>query len=413
MTDLVQSIDQICFMDSETRRVAGTTCPNVIKAGGHRYFDNCFATIWSWAVGNAPIEIASLRHGFDGRLSWEHDAPDRLKRFYERAERGEAYFAAWNMAFDRGVWNGPQSDFPPLRIDMTIDVMAQAVAAGCPATLAGASTWLNVAQKMEEGKKLIDLYEPPDGLQPSDRPYDWDRFEDYAIRDSEALRDVYNVTLPLSREEWEVYWASEAINDRGVGLDTYACAAVSVLVDENLARMNERVIALTGGKVTAITQPARIIDFVAPILRDHASVRQSLVKRKAKLGDDGTIIRPEKLSLSRDRLEIVLVYLDVLQEREGLSDELQRVHELLTLRHYGGSATPGKFLKALNVSHGGRLKGQYVFNGAPQTGRFSSRGVQIHNLTRAHLAELEDAALNVISALKDKRVRARVREMGY
>ena len=109
----------------------------------------------------------------------------------------------------------------------------------------------------------------------------------------------------------------------------------------------------------------------------------------------------------------MLVYLDVLQEREGLSDELQRVHELLTLRHYGGSATPGKFLKALNVSHGGRLKGQYVFNGAPQTGRFSSRGVQIHNLTRAHLAELEDAALNVISALKDKRVRARVREMGY
>jgi hypothetical protein len=46
-----------------------------------------------------------------------------------------------------------------------------------------------------------------------------------------------------------------------------------------------------------------------------------------------------------------------------------------------------------------RLPGQYVFNGAQQTGRFSSRGVQVHNLTRKALKN-EAAAIEAISSIE-------------
>ena len=61
------------------------------------------------------------------------------------------------------------------------------------------------------------------------------------------------------------------------------------------------------------------------------------------------------------------------------------MHDLLRvlqIRLYGGSKTPAKFGKMLQQQVDGVLYGQYVFNGAAQTGRASSKGVQIHNLAR-------------------------------
>lgn len=408
MTALVQSLDDLCFMDSETRRTPDCAHGDVAQVGGHRYFAGSFATMWTWGAGLTPVEIAALDNGFDERLSWCADAPDWLKRFYDRAEKGEAFFAAWNMAFDRGVWNGPSSDFPPLRPDMTIDVMAQAAVAGVPTKLGDAATWLGARNKMKEGKELIKLFEPPRGATPRERPKDWAKFRKYCIRDTEALRDIYQTVLPLTREEWEVYWASEEINDRGIKLDTELCAKASVLVDTSKARMSKQIKALTGGTVTAVTQAKRILEFVAPTLRRHSEAYDFLVENFAKIDNEGVEVRPEKLSLSRDRLEKVLVFLDSVE----LTPEEMVAYDLLSLRQHGGSTTPGKFLKALDMSHEGRLKGQYVFNGAPQTQRFSSRSVQIHNLMRSHLGGQEGPAINAICDLEDDRVGLRLKAAG-
>ncbi len=410
MTVLIESPDDLCFIDSETRREPSCKHGDVTEVGGYRYFKSSFATMWTWGAGADIVEIAALDDGFHERLSWEYDAPDWLKHFYDRAEKGKAFFAAWNMGFDRGVWNGPSSDFPPLRSDMTIDVMAQAAVAGLPTKLGDAAKWLRVSEKLAEGKELIKLFEPPNGSTPSERPAEWDLFRQYGTRDTEALRAVYNTVLPLSREEWECYWANEEINDRGMALDTQLCAAVSVLVDTNLARINAQISNLTGDTVTKVTQAARILKYVIPVLDYHSEARSYLIKFKAKHDAEGNEIRPEKLSMSRDRLEQVLVYLDSL---EDMAVAEQKVQSLLELRHYGGSATPGKFFKALNMSTGGRLHGQFVFNGAAQTGRMSSRGVQVHNLMRDHLGELEDVAINAICELKDDRIGLRLAAAGY
>ena len=74
---------------------------------------------------------------------------------------------------------------------------------------------------------------------------------------------------------------------------------------------------------------------------------------------------------------------------------LKAAERVLQIRLYGGSKTPAKFNKMLAQHVDGTLFGQYTFNGAGQTGRASSRGVQVHNLARDVL-EYEYEALEVL-----------------
>ena len=402
-------INDLCFIDSETRRVPNAPIGDVTEVGAYRHAEYAFPTMWTFAIGEDPVEIMALDDGFDERLTWDFDAPDHLKEFHERVLHGEAWYVAWNMAFDRLIWNGPESDFPLLRPENTLDAMAQAAASGLPTKLKHAAKWVGLTQKIEEGDHLIKIFEPPNGQTPQDRPEDWEGFKIYGCDDVAAMRDVFMSTRQMDDHERRVYWASERINDRGMGLDTRLCAAASVLVDDNKAIMSRRMDEITNGAVTAVTQVQRIVKWADPILRMRPEARRYFIEKKEILNADGEVTRPEKLSLARERIEGALLYYEALEDRLEVED---RLVEALVLRRFGGSNTPGKFMKALMMQLTGRLRGQYVFNGAPQTGRFSSRGVQVHNLTRDHLGELEETALQMISEIEDERVNKRLKAAG-
>jgi hypothetical protein len=102
-----------------------------------------------------------------------------------------------------------------------------------------------------------------------------------------------------------------------------------------------------------------------------------------------------KLSLKRERVERLLAMLEVKRANGGLSDEEEKAHEVATLRLFGAGASPKKFLRLEAQQVDGVLRGQYRFSGGFQTGRASSRGAQIQNLTRDVLGEdgAEEAAL--------------------
>lgn len=401
-------INNLCFIDSETRRVPGATIMDVTKVGAYRYARHIFPTLWAMAVGTDPVHVAAWG-GDEDYIFWD-DLPEQFRAFHERVERGEAWYVAWNMNFDRQIWNGPESraaGFPELKPEWCLDAMAQAVASGLPAQLKHAARFIGQTQKIEAGRHLIKLFEPPNGLQPQDDPEKWEQFVGYGGDDVNAMRDVWAHTRPLSRDEWETYWVSERINDRGMGLDTRFCAATSVLVQENQKIMNRRLQELTG--IDAVTKVAQILNWLdqPERLGYRQEARQFFVEKREVLNDDGTVKRPEKLSLSRDRIENALVFYE---EQDDLTDEETKAVEVLEIRQWGGSNTPQKFEKALRMQSGGSLRGQYVFNGAPQTGRFSSRGVQIHNLTRSHLGEQEEDAIAFISDLEDERIEQRLEE---
>src|SRR5262245_53528637 len=104
-----------------------------------------------------------------------------------------------------------------------------------------------------------------------------------------------------------------------------------------------------------------------------------------------------EFSLTRERVERLLAMLDVKRDNGGLNADETKAHEVATLRLFGAGASPKKFARLEAQQVNGVLCDQYRFSGGFQTGRMSSRGAQIQNLTRdvlgedgAHEAELVD-----------------------
>lgn len=394
-------IDNICFFDTETR-AEDDVSPydgNVKTAGTYRYAKNSFVIIGTFGIADEPVWPISLDR-FDGDwLCWA-DMPEKLREFHKRVEQREAWYAAFNAGFDRNAWNHGTYDFPLLEPDMIIDVMAQAVASNLPPSLEGASRAITGKGKQDDGKYLINLFCASGGATPQSRPEEWARFLSYGIRDTAEMREVWRHTRPLPFEEWEDYWVSERINERGVEIDVEFAEKAARMADAEVTRINRELTRWTNGQITAVTQAKRIAEWVYDRL-ESSEARGILVKEWAvdeemtEADSDG--MKVGKLSLDRGRIEALIAYFETLAGERELSGTEQTIVDVVTARQFGGSSSPAKFGKMLDQHDGGRLKGMYVFNGAAQTGRFSSKGVQTHNLTRSSLGKFEEEAIEFIN----------------
>jgi DNA polymerase len=191
------------------------------------------------------------------------------------------------------------------------------------------------------------------------------------------MRDIFKRTRQLSMAEWHEYWAMERVNERGAPIDLAMVKTAAKLADVDKIRSSHELKTLTDGNVTTVDQVARMTEWLLPRLAPEGHA--ILTKRAVEVDEDGKEVRPAKHSLTRKRVEKLIVYVESL----GTPTEIdRRVKRVLQIRLYGGSKTPAKFGKALAQQVDGTLFGQYTFNGAAQTGRASSRGVQVHNLAR-------------------------------
>ncbi len=372
--------EDIGWLDFESR----SDCS--IDAGATRYATEADAIVMAYALGNEPAGGVSVS-AFPGNLNWS-DMPDEIAEFHARVIRGEAVWAAWNAGFDRAIWNYATDGFPFMEPHHIIDVMAQAAASGLPPDLAKASAMIGRNVKVGEGKDLIKLFCLPGGLKgvrgtPQSHPIEWATFTDvYAPGDVEAMRSVFRATRALTAAEWKEYWAMEAVNDRGIGIDLDLVRNAAALAAVDKVRSAAQLRALTGGAVTTVDQVKRMTEWLLPQLLEEG--QDILTKRTEEVDDEGVITKPAKYQLTRKRIERLIAYIG------PDDDSMREVMDVLQIRRYGGSKTPAKFARMVQQQVDGVLYGQYVFNGAAQTGRASSSGVQIHNLARDHLeGELE------------------------
>ena len=375
-----------CFFDTETRSKVDVTV-----GGGYRHNAEGRVVILTYALGLGPVQEWCLTDWTPGRkLDWTY-APVELVDFWRRAAAGKAWFVAWNAAFDRlsvnrGTYVPPNTGITePLRIDMVIDAMAQAVVSHYPPDLAGASARGNTI-KDSGGKRLIRLFCDEAGeATPQSHPEDWAAFRSYARDDVAAMRDIFLATLPLPRREWEEYWTSERINDRGLPIDERFAAAASEVAEHAAEIANERVAEISGGALYSVNQHDAILKWVVGKLGEDPAVVDILTKElvDGPPDEDGNDTKVAKMSLERGNVEQLIAWLLRRDEEQGLTDDEADALDMLEVRLYGASATPRKFTKMLPMLESGRLKGQYVFSGAAATGRFSSRGIQTHNLTRS------------------------------
>jgi DNA polymerase bacteriophage-type len=359
--------------------------PIDLKSGTYRYACEALPIILAYGIGDGPA--CFVTRGFTP-LTWA-DMPADFRAHDLRVAHGTAKWVAWNASFDKAIWNFATTDFPLMKPEHVIDAMVQAANSGLPPSLKMAARYAGCTAKVEEGRDLIKLFCLPNSTAtPQSHPKEWQQFCEYARGDVVSMRETFWATRQLPLAEWHEYWAMERINERGVGVDLDMVKHATWLAHEDRRRSAVTLLELTGGRVGSVDEVAQITRWLLEQLPPEG--REILVKREEEVDDEGKITRPAKYHLTRKQVERLIAYV------AAEAPYLDKVMKVLQIRLYGGSKTPAKFAK-IGVQHvDGTLFGQYVFSGAPQTGRASSKGVQIHNLAARDKLSFEHEAIEAI-----------------
>lgn len=382
--------DRVCFIDSETRSRPLLACEDP------RWYDITATSVDRYAARSWPI-IITYASGLEGEVKvWTSkdvtrppaatDLPPELEDWYARGN----YFAAWNSRFDRlqlRALIAPETD-------AWLDMMVQAAYNNSPLGLDRAAHSVGDGGKVQAGKALIHLFCSADGATPEEKPEEWARFVDYAKVDISSMQAFAAGTFPVPREIWEESWVSEDINDRGLPFDVGMARGGAKLADEYAERLGDVMASITDGAITGPKQFVRQRAWVWEKIRHNPFVAEHMIvahRFNEELMEDEYVLK-----MDRPRITKMIAALNTLDEKSGLTDDEWAALQLLEEREWGASSAPMKFDKmlAMGVWEGdeniGTLPGQYLFSGAMQTGRFSSRGVQVHNMTRSTVGSIED-----------------------
>jgi DNA polymerase len=362
--------ENLVWFDFETRS------PVPIKAGAYRYAVEADAVLLAYAIGLGPTQLVDR----GGAALCYADLPAELREAFVAGQ----IFCGWNTNFDRSIWGYALRDSPFLAPGQVIDARATALAHNLPDDLETASTRLGGPGKQKDGKILIARFCGSKAVLAAEDPEAWERFCTYAKRDVDELRRVFRLMLPaLTAYDWSVYQANEVINDRGADVDLVFCREAARLAAEDEVRTGARLAVLTGGAIDSIHQNLRIAQFVHDRLptAEARLIMSTVYKEEASGEKDEDLVEKVKLTVKRGVVERLLDYL----RTKGCDDTV--LMEVLELREFGASAAPKKFKAILDSHVDGRLYGQFQFNGAGQTGRFSGKGVQLQNLTRSVLGQ--------------------------
>ena len=218
-------------------------------------------------------------------------------------------------------------------------------------------------QKLNEGKALIRYFSIPckatktNGMRTRNLPpHDlekWSIFKEYNQRDVETEMAIKKKlsAFPILKSEWENYWVDQNINDRGILIDEVLVDSAikfdEILRDENM----DRAIELTG-----LENP-----------NSPLQLREWLNKKGLEID-----------SLAKKDVE------SALKNAEG------DIKEVLELRQELSKSSVRKYDAMKNVKgKDNRARGLIQFYGANRTGRYSGRLIQVQNLRRNNLKDLD------------------------
>ena len=244
--------------------------------------------------------------------------------------------------------------------------MVWAATLGLPFSLEGAGAVLGLdKQKLTEGKELIRYFcKPCSPTQansgrtrnlPCHAPDKWEMFKRYNIRDVETEMGIQQrlSKFPVPDFVWEEYHLDQEINDRGVKIDM-ELVRQAIAIDER--SRNELISAMR--EFTQLENP------------------NSVQQMKDWLANNGLMTE----SLDKKAVAELM---------KNAPPELIRV---LTLRQQLAKSSVRKYQAMQNaVCADGRARGLFSFYGANRTGRFSSKIIQLQNLARNSMSDLDQA----------------------
>lgn len=337
MLDLSRAL----FLDFEARSEL-----NIMKCGARAYAEHpsteplCCA----WAIGNGPIKF-----WFQG------DPPP----------------AQWRgFTYDGGAWIAQNKDTErwllyykfgiEVMVPLWVDLATWASAAGMPRNLHDIGTSLNLSVQKEDKGAMLALSKPRKITKKNkskwwtydERPDLYEKLYKYCKTDVETMRQAchalppYDVVLPP--QEQLLGQLNDRMNDRGVPIDHASVALAMHVVETHAVELRAIFEAVYPG--------------VNP--RHPPSVAKAL-------GTDNA--RKETI---RDDLKL------------AMTPERRRAMTALKTIKTASTAKLAAMLRHLCMD--GKVHGAMVFHGAGRTGRWSSMGVQVHNLVRGLASSTPD-----------------------
>jgi DNA polymerase len=357
------------FIDIETRSEV-----DLRKSGQYVYADDPSTEILivAWAIDDGPVKC------------WIPFFGEPMPLDLEIGLSGEPRprLIAHNASFERMLISsqaGRKIGMPDLSDVALWDcTAARAACIGLPRTLDGASAALGLAEEKDSvGHKLMMKMSKPRKPRKSELadlmpgavlwhelPEEMSRFAEYCMQDVTVERAIFRVLPPLSADERRVWELTETMNDRGVPVDVPLLDRMLVLIADAEETLNATISARTGGAV--------------PRVSDHMALTRWLIAQGIDDAAETGVAKAAVAAMIEN------------PEIDGT------IREVLIIRQQGGGVSPKKWraIKA-RISADGCIHGALIYCGAASTGRWSSRGVQLHNLPRG------GSLKNALQALTD------------
>ena len=315
------------------------------------------------------FEVLLIGYSFDGGPVQVHDCTSPHSwpaEFLHALVDPNVQKRAWNANFERTcLARALEEEMPP---EQWSDTMIVALECGLPGSLAGAGAALGLPEdqlKDPVGKSLVQYFSKPcrptkaNGGRTRNLPaHDlekWALYQRYNKQDvvtEMAIRKALEpFTLPSS-EQW-LWELDQRINDYGVRIDVPMVEGIVRFDGQNRQRLQEEAREITG-----LDNP------------------NSLAQLKPWLQKKG-------LPLNQVTKDTVAAALSL----KYIPDDVRRV---LEVRQALGKTSTAKYSTMLDaVCSDGRLRGLLQFYGASRTGRWAGRLVQVQNLARNSLPDLD------------------------
>lgn len=331
-----------------------------IKDSGHYKYsqaENFEILLVGWAIDNEPVELTRIAEGEElPQKFWEAYYDSTIKKY------------AHNAAFERTCLN-QSFDKKLLPKDWTCTAILAGYA-GFPMSLEKASKALGLEKdgkaKLKTGKALIRYFCVPckptktNGGRtrnlPQHDPEKWEAFCDYCIQDVVAERAIHHKLAKIVMPETErlMYILDQKINDMGVELDI-KMAKQAIIINTDLSDdLKSQMKHITG--VDNPNSPAQLKAWLSQAMgKDVTSLAKAEVEKLLTDVDAGPV-------------------LDVLSLRKKLAKT--------SIKKYA------KMLQCASDSDN-RARGLFQFYGASKTGRWAGRLIQLQNLPRNYLKDLD------------------------
>lgn len=247
--------------------------------------------------------------------------------------------------------------------------MARAAYWGLPLSLDKAGAALNLpVQKDKAGHKLMLQMCRPRSHAPltwwhETDPHKFDQLVDYCAVDVEVEREIANRLPELPLREQTIWEADQRINLRGVQVDLDLVDKLARLADEAKARLNQDMRDLTAGTVRSTNQTAVLLGWLQNRGYPHGDLKKDTVK-------------------------------------EALADETldPLVHMVLRARRDAARASTAKLAAFKNATaKDGRAHGMLQHYGAPRTGRWAGRLVQLQNIPRPTIKTVDQITRSILA----------------